>query len=525
MLLAPGRPRATAPRRRRTRFARRRPAHAEGGFPDAPNGATIGERPAAPRRLAEERSAPIPPLSDPSLAILDRLDHIVWISDIEDARFLWANRAAVEFWGAADLAELCRREPRVSERMRAYLRESHEHLRAVPFGRGEHTVYPDGRAPVRMAFSKSLYPLSCGREAVLVEATPIVVSDPEAVRRLDAVGYAPLVVTTHGLDGMPLSANAFARATFGDGLDFVGLFRDPEAGRRRLERLGRGEALSEDAEAMTLAGPRWFAVEARKVTDPVSGVPAILLCAHDVTARREAERWKDELISVVSHELRTPLTGIRGALDMLAAGLFLEDAATREELLGIAREDVRRLGRMVDDLLDVQRLGAGVLVLAREVTDVADLVERALDFHRPAARSSGVTLSLSAPERPRCDVDPMRIRQVLSNLVSNAIKHSSPGDAVRVEVRSCGAWARVSVMDEGPGIPPSFRGRLFTAFAQADASDCRRVGGTGLGLYIARTLVEQHGGTLSYAPAPGKGALFHFDLPLASLPGAAQGPC
>lgn len=473
----------------------------------------------APRCVAVEMSAPVPPLSDPSLAILDRLDHVVWLEDAEDGRMLWANRAALAFWEAPDVESLCRRSQRKSDRMRAFLREVHARLRTEPFVRSEHTVYPDGKAPVRVSFSKSLFPLADGREVILVEATPIVVNDPEAVRRLDAVGYAPLVVTTHALGGMTLSANAFARATLGESFDFVGLFREPEVGRRLLARLEKGEAVSEDAEAMTRDGPRWFAMEARVVTDPISRVPAILLCAHDVTARRDAERWKDEVIGVVSHELRTPLTAIRGALDMLAAGLFAEDAATQEELLGIAREDTRRLARVVDDLLDVQRLGAGVLVLVRAVTDVAELVEGALEAQRPAARSAGVSLSFASPERPLCDVDPLRIRQVLSNLVSNAVKHSSPGDAVDVEVRRAGASARVSVRDRGPGVPLSFRDRIFLAFAQGDTSDGRRLGGTGLGLYIARTLVEQHGGTLSYDPDVERGALFYFDLPVVAPPG------
>lgn len=464
----------------------------------------------------DERPAFAVPPTDPALAILDRLDAMIWIIDIDMMRFVWGNRASIDYWSSHDLESFCRRPITMSEKFRALHMEIRERLREERAVRFETTVYPEGRPPDRMAVRVSPYPLLDGRIALFIEASSVRVTDPETLRRMDAVRYAPLVLTIHAVDGLTLSANAIARSVFAEGFDFVSLFRDAEVGRAQLDRLGRGEDVSEDVELRTLQGDRWYAVEARNMTDPVTSLPAILLSAHEITARRELERAKDELISVVSHELRTPLTAIRGSLELLASSLFAEDPAVRHEMLGIARENVARLNRTVDDLLDVRRLTAGAVELSMARVDLGELVQRTVELQRPAAHVLGVSIRVAREEPVVCCLDAHRIQQVLDNLLSNALKHSSAGQVVGVEVVRAGARARVTVTDQGPGVPAGFRDRMFTVFAQADASDRRQTGGTGLGLYISKTLVEEHGGELGYDPDVTPGARFFFDLPIAS---------
>ncbi len=464
--------------------------------------------------LSSSKNKPefIEPLTDPTLVAYDRLELLVWIADIDDWTIYWANKSTLTFWNEPNLKNLVNRKMSVSDTVRTMHYHVRELLKEQPFVRMEQTVYPDGRAPVRLAFTYSPYLLPNGRTGFLVEARPVHVADPEVVRRMDAVRYAPLVVTTHTHSGMTLSANGLGRSTFGDWFDFVSMFVDAEAGKTSLTELVEGGSLSVDAELKTLQGRRWFAMEGRRIVDPITGLSALLLSAHDVTARREAERAKDEIVSVVSHELRTPLTSIRGALDLLAGGVVSGNLELEKEMIGIARENVARLNKMVDDLLDVQRLAAGVVELSLAPIDLVRLCARTIELHRPSATLAQVHIDLKADSQVVCLVDINRIEQVLSNLLSNAMKHSEAGQRVRVEVVRARDKGRVSVSDEGPGVPKEFRNRIFSAFSQADASDTRPRGGTGLGLYIARTLIERHGGTLSFDETAEKGAHFFFEL-------------
>jgi signal transduction histidine kinase len=460
--------------------------------------------------------ARIDPLTDPRLSILDQLDRIIWIADIDVWQIVWGNRAALAFWSEPSIESLIARPQGVTSTILPVHFQIRDRLRTEEHVHLEHTVYPDGAEPVhlRMAFSK--YALPDGRAALLVEAEPVPLPDPDMVRDHEAMRYAPLIVTTHMLDGTTLSANALARLTFGQHFGFVELFERPQAAEALLARLVRGEVVASDVRVRTVAGLRWYAMEMRRFADPVSGAEAFLMIAHDITARREAEQAKDQLVSVVSHELRTPLTSIRGALDLLASVMLARDSETQDEMVRIARENTARLGKLVEDLLDVQRLAAGVLVLSRAPVDLCDLVAKTIDQHRPAGQAAGVTFSLTARARPTLDIDASRIQQVLGNLLSNAVKHSARGSVVRVDVQRRGGWIRVTVTDEGPGVPSSFRKRIFTPFTQADGSDARPLGGAGLGLYIAKTLIEKHNGVLGYDEELARGARFYFDLPAAA---------
>ena len=252
-----------------------------------------------------------------------------------------------------------------------------------------------------------------------------------------------------------------------------------------------------------------------------------LLVVTDITLRREAERMKDEFVATVSHELRTPLTSVSGSLGLLAAGAGGPLNEGGQRLLDIARKNSDRLVRLINDLLDMGKIEAGQLDFVFSDVLLTNALRAAADENRPYAERLGVSLELLLPDladRVNVRADSHRLHQVLSNLLSNAAKFSPLGGRVLLtfELRPEGV-ARITVTDEGPGVPEAFRGRLFQRFAQADSTSKRRQEGTGLGLAIARVIVERHGGQIGFHEGPhGTGSVFHVDLPLqtaqASLP-------
>lgn len=465
--------------------------------------------------LQEQDNEPPAPLSDAQLAFLDRLHETLWISDIDTWRYRWANRSGLAFWHAATLQELVARRTPVSDTIRTTFLHARDRAARGEVVWLDHTVYPQG-VPTRIQAYCSAYPLPEGRLGLFVEARQLsAATDPEVLRSSEAVRYAPLVVLTHALDGTTLTANALARRTFGHRFRLHDIFEDAVEAEEILDVLRRGELVSRDALLRTATGARWFAIEARRIPDPVTGAEAIVLSASDVTARRRAEAAKDDLISVVSHELRTPLTSLRGALSLLRHARATGEVHLEPELFEIAAENAARLGRLLDDLLDVQRIGAGSVDLLRAPTSLRPLLLRAVTLLAPLSTAREVDVTVRGGDGIVLAIDETRILQVLSNLLSNAIKHSPRGGEIGVEVTvPDAARVRVSIHDDGPGVPPSFRERIFGRFEQADASDSRTLGGAGLGLYIAKTLVEHHGGRLDFEEQKAQGATFFFELPL-----------
>ncbi|MFT7624483.1 MAG: signal transduction histidine kinase, partial [Myxococcota bacterium] len=229
---------------------------------------------------------------------------------------------------------------------------------------------------------------------------------------------------------------------------------------------------------------------------------------------RAAERIKNEFLSVISHELRTPLTSIRGSLGLLEAGVLgaLPDEA--QEIVGIARSNTERLVQLINDILDLEKLDAGRVELRLEDISVLDVVASAARDLEIVAAQAGARLvcaEIAADVRVRGDRD--RLVQVLTNLVSNAIKYSPTGGTVELRVAAVADAVRVTVTDEGPGVPEAERERLFRKFAQGDSSDTRQKSGTGLGLAISKAIVEQHGGRIGLDPTGPGGACFWFELP------------
>lgn len=285
-----------------------------------------------------------------------------------------------------------------------------------------------------------------------------------------------------------------------------------------LERLGASQGALDAGLQRELAGTRrdgetFPADVALGAMDLPTGRHVVAVI-RDITERQRVAEMKDAFVSTVSHELRTPLTSIAGSLGLLAGGAAgeLPDKAAR--LIGIAHSNSQRLVRLINDILDVEKLESGKLILALAPLDLRDIATRSIEGVRGYAEQMGVTLSLSDGEPAPVRGDADRLIQVVTNLLSNAAKFSPSGGEVSVAVNPEARIARLSVRDHGPGISEEFRARIFGKFAQADSSDTRAKGGTGLGLAIAREIAERHGGRLWFESAEGEGATFHLDLPL-----------
>jgi PAS domain S-box-containing protein len=233
----------------------------------------------------------------------------------------------------------------------------------------------------------------------------------------------------------------------------------------------------------------------------------------DVTERSKIDRVKAEFISMVSHELRTPLTSMQAALDLLHEKIIDPTSPEGEAAIQIAAMGTDRLARLVNDILDLERLEAGKACLRTHLYPVNELIETAIAQMQEMANRQGITLSASV-EPVSVEMDSDRLLQVLTNLISNAIKFSDPGSGVRVSARLLSSKLLVRVRDAGRGIPGDRLEKIFDRFYQIDGSDSRQKGGTGLGLAICRSIVHQHGGKIRVKSAIGVGSVFSFTIPL-----------
>ena len=243
-------------------------------------------------------------------------------------------------------------------------------------------------------------------------------------------------------------------------------------------------------------------------------VIGFLALGTDITKLKRIDRMKTEFVSTVSHELRTPLTSIRGSLGLISGGVAGELPEAVKNLVGIAKNNCERLIRLINDILDSEKIESGKMRLDLQVIDIRQLVQQALAANEGFAAQHRVTVLLQAPDAPlKVRVDSDRLIQVLTNLLSNAVKFSPPQRAVEVKVLRVAQGVRVEVADHGPGIPQEFRDRIFQKFSQADSSDTRQKGGTGLGLNISRALIEKMDGLIGFGSEAGVGTTFFFALP------------
>jgi signal transduction histidine kinase len=243
-------------------------------------------------------------------------------------------------------------------------------------------------------------------------------------------------------------------------------------------------------------------------------VRGILRALRYATERKRLERLKDEFVSTVSHELRTPLTSISGSLGLLMGNAAGSLPKPMGRLLAIAHTNSQRLVRLVDDILDIEKMQAGRMVFNFSRVEVWPLVAQAIEANRGFAEGYGVQVRLEVA-RVGADVraDPDRLLQVVTNLLSNAIKFSPADNEVVVAIEKGTDMVRLTVRDHGPGIPADFKPLIFEKFAQADAGAARQKGGSGLGLSIVKQIVDRLSGEVGFADAPSGGTIFHVQLP------------
>lgn len=271
---------------------------------------------------------------------------------------------------------------------------------------------------------------------------------------------------------------------------------------------------------LLLPGGREVLVSARYVrTAPTGPVRRVVVSLRDTEARRRTERSHAELIATVAHELRSPLTSVKGFTATLLAKWerFTDDQ--KKLMLETVDADANRVTRLIAELLDISRIDSGRLELRRQPVDIGAAVGRHIQAHVASGQDADRFLVRIQQPLPDCWADPDKIDQVLSNLLENAVRHgegtvtidvaaSTPSSEVSPRERG-GAETAVTVSDEGAGIPEESMGRVFTRFWRGS-----KRGGTGLGLYIVKGIVEAHGGTITVGRAPGGGAQFRFTLPV-----------
>jgi PAS domain S-box-containing protein len=294
---------------------------------------------------------------------------------------------------------------------------------------------------------------------------------------------------------------------------------DPDAYTRTLQQaLDSGSVQNQELEFRTKSGVIKTVLLSIELID-LSGQQCILNILNDITERK---RLENELISLVSHELRTPMTSLLGALDLLGSGQLGTLTPQGQQVLTIATSNTERLTRLVNDILDLERMRSGKIDMQKVTCNIADLMTQAAEAMQAMADKAQVTLILNSIDA-YCHVDPDRLLQTLTNLLSNAIKFSKPGGKIWLK-SAIGAnleqgqnlpTLHLTIQDQGRGIPADKLQVIFDRFQQVDASDSRQKGGTGLGLPICRSIVEQHEGKIWVESQLGIGSMFHIQLPLA----------
>jgi len=290
----------------------------------------------------------------------------------------------------------------------------------------------------------------------------------------------------------------------------------PELQQNNPDFLQQRQGRSSETAGLTISGTK-LELEISLSSYALPGHTWFICLLHDISERKKMERLKSEFVATVSHELRTPLTSIKGSLELVNAGVLGHVPEAASNMLSLAQKNTERLVLLVNDILDIEKLELGDTELTLASCDLRELLQQALAQNQGYAANFGVPLSLDVQALPLqvlVVVNNQRVQQVLSNLISNAVKFSEAGSPVQISAELLDTEVLIKVRDQGPGIPTEFRSRIFQKFAQADGSDSRQRGGTGLGLSICKELMDRMHGTIGFDSVEGVGSTFYITLPL-----------
>lgn len=260
---------------------------------------------------------------------------------------------------------------------------------------------------------------------------------------------------------------------------------------------------------------RWMEGNAEPNLTPKETIIGLRGSQRDVTERKNLEALKDEFISVVSHELRTPLTSIRGSLALVLGRYASEISSKVHQLLDIGFNNCGRLIKIINDILDVEKMEAGKLTMQLSSLNLIDVIQDSVKAIQSFADKFQISFEIeNLPQFVQVNGDYNRLMQVMDNLLSNAVKFSPPGSQVSIGVQKLDSIVKVAVKNQGKGIPKEVQSRIFQKFVQGDAGIGRKVSGTGLGLVITKNIIERMGGTIYFESTPDVETTFYFELPL-----------
>lgn len=316
----------------------------------------------------------------------------------------------------------------------------------------------------------------------------------------EALGYRP-----SELEGRPAHATFHANQPDGTPFPVERCYVTEAVAGQRVANIEEDTYVRSDGQTVPVE------VTATPLVDDGRSIGAVVVF-RDVTQRREVDRMKSEFVSMVSHELRTPLTAIRGALGLISGGAVGQLNARTSRMVDIALVSSERLGRLINDILDIERIESGMLLMDLATHPSRTLIDAAVSQVQVLAEQAGVRVTVGDAEgQVYADAD--RVVQTLLNLLGNAIKFSHSGGYVSVCAQGKGEMVEFAICDDGRGIPEDKLDRIFERFSQVDSSDAREKGGSGLGLSISQSIVERLGGRIWARNNAGAGTTFLFTLP------------